>query len=468
MAPLKIAILGGGPGGLTLASLLSSQDFSSDISYRIFDLRPRPSAEQLSLPSGSLDLHAESGLLALSACNLSAQFQALKQECSEASIIADAQGKVHWSDDGFGERPEIARNKLTELLSSVVPDERVRWGCKVVGVVQDGAANPSGKREWIVKYKSAQPSNIESEAEPISEEPFDLIIGADGAHSRIRSLLTPIQPYYSSISCITLTIPRISTLYPHLSTTIGTGSFSAMGHRKAVMSQRGAGDSARIYLMLHTSSSSYLEESGINSLCSSPSQLKEKLLSDESLFGNSNWGLGIRELIAAGCDAETAAMELDDRSSKRTYEREGITARPLDMLPVDFTWTHKRGLTLLGDAAHLMTPFAGEGVNCAMLDALELSKAITSTFTSQTETQRSQNVELQANQEMLEVMDGKIERYEKEMWERVHPIQVETERNLRMMMDDVNAPRGFVEWMRGMIEAAMASGEGEREGEERR
>ena len=161
-------------------------------------------------------------------------------------------------------------------------------------------------------------------------------------------------------------------------------------------------------------------------------------------------------------------MELDDRSSKRTYEREGITARPLDMLPVDFTWTHKRGLTLLGDAAHLMTPFAGEGVNCAMLDALELSKAITSTFTSQTETQRSQNVELQANQEMLEVMDGKIERYEKEMWERVHPIQVETERNLRMMMDDVNAPRGFVEWMRGMIEAAMASGEGEREGEERR
>lgn len=220
--------------------------------------------------------------------------------------------------------------------------------------------------------------------------------------------------------------------------------------------------------MLHTSSSSYLEESGINSLCSSPSQLKEKLLSDESLFGNSNWGLGIRELIAAGCDAETAAMELDDRSSKRTYEREGITARPLDMLPVDFTWTHKRGLTLLGDAAHLMTPFAGEGVNCAMLDALELSKAITSTFTSQTETQRSQNVELQANQEMLEVMDGKIERYEKEMWERVHPIQVETERNLRMMMDDVNAPRGFVEWMRGMIEAAMASGEGEREGEERR
>ena len=151
-------------------------------------------------------------------------------------------------------------------------------------------------------------------------------------------------------------------------------------------------------------------------------------------------------------------MESDAKSTKRTYEREGITARPLFMLPVDFTWPHKRGLTLLGDAAHLMTPFAGEGVNCAMLDALEISKAITSSFTSQTETQKSKDI--QGAEDMFEMMDGKIEVYEKEMWERVHPIQVATERNLEMMMNDINAPTRFVEWMRGMIEAAMAVGEG--------
>ncbi|PVH74295.1 FAD/NAD(P)-binding domain-containing protein [Cadophora sp. DSE1049] len=454
---IKIAILGAGPGGLTLASLLSSNPSPNvTINYTIFDLRPRPSPDQLSLPSGSLDLHAESGLLALSACNLTTQFQALKQECSEASIIADAKGTVHWSDEGFGERPEVARNKLTELLLSGVPDERVRWGCKVVGVVEDTAsesteAKESGRRRWIVTYKSQHPSNTKSESESISEESFDLIIGSDGAHSRIRSLLTSIQPHYSSISCLTLTIPQISTSYPHLSTTIGTGSFVAMGHRKAVMSQRGAGDSARIYLMLRTESESFFQDSGISNLCSSPEKLKEKLLGDEQLFGSSNWGPGIRDLIAAGCDAEAEAIALDSKSgnAKKTYEREGITARPLYMLPTDFTWTHKKGLTLLGDAAHLMTPFAGEGVNCAMLDALELSKAITSSPTQSGAT----------DEEILEVIDGKIEEYEKKMWERVHPIQEETLRNLHMMMDDVDAPKGFVDWMKGMIEAAMA-GEG--------
>jgi 2-polyprenyl-6-methoxyphenol hydroxylase-like FAD-dependent oxidoreductase len=46
-------------------------------------------------------------------------------------------------------------------------------------------------------------------------------------------------------------------------------------------------------------------------------------------------------------------------------------------MPLDQTWEALPNLTLLGDAAHLMTPFAGEGVNMAMLDALELSHCLT-------------------------------------------------------------------------------------------
>jgi len=46
-------------------------------------------------------------------------------------------------------------------------------------------------------------------------------------------------------------------------------------------------------------------------------------------------------------------------------------------MPLDQTWAALPNLTMIGDAAHVMPPFAGEGVNMAMLDALELSECLT-------------------------------------------------------------------------------------------
>jgi 2-polyprenyl-6-methoxyphenol hydroxylase-like FAD-dependent oxidoreductase len=81
----------------------------------------------------------------------------------------------------------------------------------------------------------------------------------------------------------------------------------------------------------------------LSSLPASRASLKAKL---------PGWAPGLLELVDA-CDT--------------------VTPRPIVALPIGHRWPHREGLTLLGDAAHVMPPFSGEGVNMAMLDATELA-----------------------------------------------------------------------------------------------
>ena len=106
-----------------------------------------------------------------------------------------------------------------------------------------------------------------------------------------------------------------------------------------------------------------------------------------------------------------------------------ITVRPLYALPSGFRWpTHPR-VTLVGDAAHVMTPFAGMGVNLALQDAVELARRLIQAADDDSTGENEASDAIQA--------------YESEMTIRAAAFARETEHNCAAAFAD-DAPASFV------------------------
>ncbi|EAW20845.1 FAD-dependent oxidoreductase [Aspergillus fischeri NRRL 181] len=397
MTSPRIAIIGAGPAGLTLGALLHKHT----IPFTIFELRQKPTAEELSKPSGMLDLHEGSGLSAIRECGLYDEFLKHTGDCAETQKVADKDGNILYSDEDDSnnrpsDRPEIARHALLAILLSKVPKDCIKWGHKLL---------------------SARIAGVSTETEldfgPRGKHTFDLVIGADGAWSAVRALLTDIRPLYAGIQSITLTIENISTRYPHLAALIGRGSFLSLGLRHGVITHRGPRDSARVYVFLTAEEGLAGEGKRVASVT------KEQLLSDEALLGR--FGDSVKELVAVGvaCD--------------ETTDQPGgvVEVKPLYMLPIGAAWEHKPGVTIVGDAAHLMCPWAGEGVNLAMCDALLLAKVIVEVWENGQDVSQFQTA-----------LDPLLRAFEEDMVARAKEKAEETVSNGQMMFGE-NGAKGM-------------------------
>ncbi|CRG91783.1 salicylate hydroxylase [Talaromyces islandicus] len=321
---IRIAIVGAGPAGLTLGVLLHKHG----IPFTIFELRQQPTEEVVNSPRKK-------------------GFESLLGDCTEADRVCNMHGDLVYADEGeLTNRPEIARPKLIKLLLSNLPASSVRWGHKLRSVNTSALLGPE---------------TTELDFGEHGKDTFDLVVGADGAWSRVRAFLTAEKPHYVGMHTITLDIRQIASKHPVLAQWIGPGSLQCLGNRHGICSQRSMEGSARIYMFLSVADKDFATTSGLGS--QTAAQAKNRLLSDDSLFGL--WGSNIKELVAAACEDESI------HNPGQT-----IDIKPLYTLPARYTWEHHSCATLIGDAAHLMNPPAGQGVNLAMKDSLLLAQAI--------------------------------------------------------------------------------------------
>ena len=317
-----VSIIGAGLGGLVLARVLHLHGIAANI----YEAEPSADARP---QGGMLDIHDHNGQVAIRAAGLEAEFHSLILEGRQAMRVLERDGTVLLDqlDDGSGGRPEVQRGELRQMVLDSLPPGTVQWGRKLrtVRALADGCH----------ALDFADGSSVVTR----------LLVGADGAWSRVRPLLSDAIPAYTGSAFIETWLHDADVRHPACAAIVGGGSMGAPDKGKTIMAHRERGATLHAYIILER------PEAWFDAIDFSDAAASKKRLVQEF----DGWAPALTALIIG---SDTAPLY-----------------RPLFALPDDHSWERVPGVTLLGDAAHLAMP-NGEGANLAMQDGAELARLI--------------------------------------------------------------------------------------------
>lgn len=333
----RVAIIGGGIGGVALAVACLHRGIPFTLYERDENFAARSQGYGLTLQQASKAIDGF-GIFSL-----------YKGVVSTRHLVHTPDGKVvgEWGmrkwmenntrNDSKRSNVHIARQSLrSALLNQLAGTDYVKWGYQLISFQEN---NEKG-------------INLTFEVDgKIINDQTDLLVGADGIRSVVRNLLigeasSPLR----YLGCIVI---------------LGICPLSALENSNhhlldsATVFQTANGNE-RIYVMPYDADSVMwqlsfpMSEEDAKAL----SEKGSKALKEEAIL-RTPWHAPIPEILNATDENLISGYPVYDR----------------DLLSPE-SFAHAKSVTLIGDAAHPMSPFKGQGANQALLDALSLAREI--------------------------------------------------------------------------------------------